>query len=151
MQKIIALCFGFLLLGGGVAFAQTGTIPVLSNDEGIAPVPTLISVNPNMLCVQTAVATREAAIGTAFTTFSTSMSSALSTRATALNTAWGMTDAKARRTARNEAWVNYKKASQAAKSTMKTSKKSAWTTFQTASKACKTAVVEFESNDNLAI
>lgn len=143
MKKTLVLSLGILLLGSSLAFAQT--------DGSTTPVATTTSVNANIACVQTAVKTREASIGGAFTTFSTSISSALTARASALETAWGTSDAKTRRTLRNEAWANYKKANQSAKSTFKTSKKAAWDAFKTASKACKTQVVESESNDSLSI
>lgn len=143
MKKTLVLSLSVLLLGSSLAFAQT---------EGTAtPVATTTSVNPSISCVQNAVKTREASIGTAFATFSSSMTTALSARATALETAWGTSDAKTRRNLRNEAWVNYKKANQSAKSTFKTSKKAAWEAFKTASKACKTTVVESESNDSLSL
>lgn len=98
-------------------------------------------------CVQSAVATREAAIQKAFTTYANSITLALTNRASALNTAWGITDGPQRRAARKSAWETYRSANQSARTTMKSSKKAAWETFRTASKNCKVPVAETEEND----
>lgn len=152
MQKTLVLSLSILLLGGSISFAQNTVAPVLSNDTGFVPeLTTRITPPTNIICVQNAVKVREASIGTAFTNFSSSISTTLTVRASALDAAWGTSDAKTRKTLRNEAWTNYKKANQTAKATFKTNKKAAWDTFKTASKACKTSVVESEVNDSLSI
>lgn len=99
----------------------------------------------NTACVQAAVDTRETAIGAAFTTFSTAISSALSARKTALHDAWGMTDAKARREARNKAWNDFRTANRTAYKTLRDAKNAAWKAFKEASRACGTPVVESAS------
>ena len=68
--------------------------PVFAQTSGLmaqAPVP---QAKSGFECVQAAVDTREAPVGTAFTTFSTAESAALSARKTALHDAWGMTVAQ---------------------------------------------------------
>ncbi|MEK7588959.1 MAG: hypothetical protein AAB438_04055 [Patescibacteria group bacterium] len=139
MKKLLPLLAIAVLFSTSFAFAQDGT----SNTGTTTPVATTTSVN-NMQCIQTAVATREAAVIAAWTTFSSATSTALSARATALNTAWGMTDAKARRTARNTAWSTYKTDAKKAGYDLKMAKRTAWEAFKTASKGCKTPVVESE-------
>lgn len=165
MKKILLLVLGFVVFGSAVvAFAQSNMnvndsvlncvqAPCPGQTNPTTPVTTSMPpmASTGIACVQTAVVTREAAIGASFSTFSTSMSSTLSARATALANAWSLTDGTARRNARNTAWTEYKNASRTAKSVFKTEKKAAWRTFNEASKTCRVSVVEYEANDNLSI
>jgi hypothetical protein len=88
-------------------------------------------------CVAPAVATREAAIQSVFSTFSTSMSSAFTKRASDLATAWTLTDRTARDTAIKSAHSVFKESSRTAKKTYNTARQSVWQQFSTARKACK--------------
>lgn len=108
----------------------------------VAQTTVVATQTANFACVQTAVDTRETAIGTAFSAFSSSVSSALSARKTALHDAWGMTDAKARREARNKAWSDFRTTNRAAYKTLRDAKTAAWKAFKEASRACGTPVVE---------
>ena len=123
------------------AYAETTGTPT---HGGASMAPTIMQQKPpvDYSCIQKAVDTREDAVGTAFSAFATSESAALSARKTALHDAWGMGDAKARRTARNKAWGDFRTASKTAHSALKTAKESPWKDFEVASKACKTPVVE---------
>ena len=103
----------------------------------------------NVVCVQTAVDAREQAIGSAFTTFSTSESAALSARAAALHAAWGLGDQTSRRTARLAAWSAFKTANQSVFSALRSAKKGAWSTFTTATKSCHTPVVESAAGEGV--
>ena len=88
-QIVVGTLIAVSLIGSN-AFAATTT-----------PSTTVTTSKVDYACVQTAVDVREDAIATAFTTFTSAESAALSARKSALHDAWGMTDAKARRTARN--------------------------------------------------
>lgn len=105
------------------------------------------STPTNVACVQTAVTTREATLLAAFNTYSSAQATALSARGTALTSAWGQTDAAARRAARNAAWDAYKQANKSAASALRSASKSAWDTFRTASKTCGVDVVEEPMGD----
>lgn len=160
MKKILALSLGFILLGSSVAFAQAEN--TLGTPEPISVAVLATNADPittsyqpassNLQCVQGAVKTREAAVASALSTFFVSATTSLATRASALDTAWGLADGKARRSARNAAWSAYQKSTQNARKIFRTSKKTAWDAFKTTSlNTCKTAVVESEENDNLPL
>jgi hypothetical protein len=105
----------------------------------------------NLTCMQTAVGVRETAVGAAYDKHVASMKTAMSDRKTALNTAWGMTDAKARNTAVKAAWGEFRKDRMDSRKSMMTEKKSAWTTFKTTVKnTCQETLPkeEGESNDS---
>jgi hypothetical protein len=116
-----------LALSAAPAFAET-TATVTA-----APVRKTV----DLACMVAAVDAREVALQTAFTTFGTAQTAALTTRASALHTAWGMTDAKARRTALKTAWNTYRTSHRAAVSAHRTAHNSAWSAFRTAAKTCK--------------
>ena len=124
IKKIIggALVVSSLMVGM-VAFAQ--------NTNKGANQATMIA------CVAGAVATREAAIQSAFSAFSTSMTSAFTKRASDLATAWTLTDKTARDTAIKSAHATFKDSSSTAKKTYNTVRQAAWQQFSTARKACK--------------
>jgi hypothetical protein len=95
------------------------------------------STSVDRSCMATAVATREASIKTAWTTFSGSITTALDKRATALVAAWN-TDGDSSKNARKEAWDDWKEASKSAHTKLRSDRKSAWETFKkTAKDSCK--------------
>lgn len=110
---------------GLVAFAQNTNINKGTNQATI------------IACVAPVVATREATIQSAFSTFSTSMSSAFSKRASDLATAWTLTDKIARDTAIKSAHSVFKDTSSTAKKTYNTARQGAWQQFSIARKACR--------------
>ncbi len=126
IKKIIggALVVSSLMVGL-VAFAQN------TNTNNVANQTTM------MACVASAVAVRESAIQSAFSAFSTSMSSAFTKRASDLATAWTLTDRTARNTAIKSAHSVFKESSSTAKRTYNTARQTAWQQFSTARKACK--------------
>lgn len=103
----------------------------------------------NLPCVQIALTTRETAIIAAYDVMSASIRTSLITRQTELTTAWGITDNKARRDARNSAWSKFNKTVKEARKAYKASVNTAWKKFHTDSKACKvnTQGVESASSD----
>ncbi len=129
-------------------FAQvTGGTSVTANTPVVMASSSPKKATVDLACVQTAVDTREDAIGSAFTTFSTAESAALAARKSALHDAWGITSSKDRRVAREKAWTDFRTANRAAFSALRTARKSAWAAFATASKACHTPVVESASSE----
>lgn len=128
-KTLIALASIGLLLSGIPAFAASTSTPTAHSTLNVA-------------CIQSAVDTREDALESAFTAFTTAENTALAARKTALHDAWGTTDATARRTARNKAWSDFRVANRKAFETLRNGRKTAWSTFTTASKACGTGVIE---------
>lgn len=88
-------------------------------------------------CMANAVATREAAIKTAWTTFTGSMASALDKRAAALVAVWNAssTDNQGKL---NQPWITWKTDSKAAHTKLRSERKSAWDAFKkTTRESCK--------------
>ena len=137
IKKIIGgvLVFSSLMIGS-VVFAQTTSTKQVANQA------TLIA------CVAPAVATREAAIQSAFSTFSTSMNSAFTKRAADLAAAWALTDKVTRNTAIKTADSLFRQSVITAKQTYNTARLTARQQFTTSRKACGApAVVENTSAD----
>ena len=89
-------------------------------------------------CMQTAVATREGALISAWEGFSADITTALTARKTALNDAWGKTDATSQREALVKSWQDWKKASKDAHMELQKDRKAAWETFKkTTKESCK--------------
>lgn len=132
-KKIVLGIIAIASLIASPAFAAT-TTPVVK--------ATSTSTKIDYACVQSAVDTREDAIATAFTTFSSAESASLTARKSALHDAWGQTDAKTRRAARSKAWSDFNVANKSAYSALRAGKKAAWATFESASKTCHAPVVE---------
>lgn len=92
----------------------------------------------NLTCMQTAVDTRETAVGTAFDTLQASVKAQLATRKSSLHDAWGMTDNTARKTAIKSAWSKWKTDNRAVHTKLRTDRKNAWESFKTTVKnTCK--------------
>ena len=131
-KSLSVLLVTAVVLTPAFAFAEIST--------STATHPTRVAVD--YTCVQTAVDTREATLGDAFNAFSSAESAALTARKSALHDAWGLSDATARRTARNKAWSDYRTANKAVFTALRTARKAAWSTLTTAEKACKMTNVE---------
>lgn len=136
MNKTKAVVLGAII----VIIALAGATPILA--VRTTAIKTVTDNTSNLVCIQTAVDVREAAIAEAFNVFSASISSALSARKSALHDAWGIANASARHTVRNKAWSDFRNANKAASSALRVSRREAWSAFGTASKACRTPVVE---------
>ncbi len=104
-----------------------------------------ITKQVNASCMQTAIATRESSLLTAFSAFHDDIEEALSDRKDALNTAWGLSEGKSRNTALTTAWKTWKTAHKSATTDFKTSRKSAWDTFKaTVKDTCKVSLPKDE-------
>jgi hypothetical protein len=102
----------------------------------------------DMSCVSAAVATREAALGTAMTTYSASVNAAYATRASALAAAYASTDTTTVKNSVKTAWANFKGAMTAAKKGWQSSKEGAWNAFKTAIKSCGSAAASVADISN---
>ena len=139
-----------IIASAGLASLLLSALPILAaTTTGTQPVSSQALTATTLACVQTAVDAREASIGTAFSTFSTTESAALAARATALHTAWSITDTKARKAARATAWSTFSTANKNAYTALRMARKTAWSTFATASKACHVPVVESSSAEGV--
>ncbi len=97
----------------------------------------LSSTTVDRTCMAAAVATREASLKTAWTTFSNSITSALDDRAADLATAWNASET-GNREASKSAWTDWKKAHKDATTKLKSERKTAWDAFKnTAKSTCK--------------
>ena len=138
LKKILGASLATLALTGVFALAaqanDSNTNVNGNTNQSDIHRPTKAPVN--LTCMTSGVDKREAAISAAFTAFSTANQSALSARQTTLHTAWGLTDAKARRTAIKDAWTAFRTAKRQARATYNTAVKSAWSAFKTDAKAC---------------
>ncbi|MFM2423810.1 MAG: hypothetical protein RLZZ70_197 [Candidatus Parcubacteria bacterium] len=101
-------------------------------------------------CMATAVATREAAIGSAWKDFSADMTSALTKRTEAMVAAWNGSDTGSRE-ALKKAWATWRTDSKAAHTGLKADRKAAWDAFKkTAKDSCKVAVPKEEGLESAA-
>ncbi|MCU0677963.1 MAG: hypothetical protein MUF19_00040 [Candidatus Pacebacteria bacterium] len=114
------------------------------------------STTVDRTCMAAAAATRESAIKTAWTTFTSSVTTALDKRGTALASAWGAsTDGN--REAVKKAWTDWKKDKTAANSKLKNDRKAAWDAFKkTAKESCKVTTpkeegLERSGSDSIAL
>jgi hypothetical protein len=94
-------------------------------------------VQVDATCVKPAVATREAAIAAAWSTYASAMSTAYANRSAALAVAWSNSDASVRAQAELTAWTNFRDAAKTARNNLATAKKNAWTAFKNTAKSCK--------------
>lgn len=103
----------------------------------------------NLSCVQDAVADRETSILASYEKHFTAMKTALTDRKTALNTAWGKTDAKERRTAIKNVWKEFRTDKAASHKLLIKERKAAWKTYRDTMKTeCKEKVPAEESEVN---
>lgn len=132
-KALITTAVALSILGGHIAFAQTGA--TTRGDAAMQRRPAPRS-DINGACVATAVGVRDDALMSAHTTRSSAIVSALGVRKTEVQGAWNMTDAKARRVAREAAWKKFRGAAETARRTFRASAESAYTSFNTAVKTC---------------
>lgn len=102
----------------------------------------------DLVCMQTAVATRETAVVSSFDTYFTTLKTALTARMDDLKAAWALTDATARQEAIKKAWSDFDAAMKGDRETLKTAKKSVWDAFQTSKKTCHAANDAKDSKDD---
>lgn len=114
------------------------------------------STTVDRTCMAGAVATREASIKTAWTTFTGSVTTALDKRSSALAAAWGAS-ADGNREAVKKAWTDWKKDRTAAQAKLKNDRKGAWDAFKkTAKESCKVTTpkeegLERAGSDSIAL
>jgi hypothetical protein len=91
----------------------------------------------DLVCMQTAVAKREASMQSAQQVYVAAWSAALTKRAVDLKAAWQITTSKERMVAIRASWKTFHTSMKAAKKTHQESHKLAWKTFRTDAKACR--------------
>lgn len=140
MKKVIAS-----IAGVGLVIALGVTTVGAQNLTTTPPIKTEKTFD--VACVQAAVDKRETSLIAVADTANASIKAALETRKTELKSAWAVTVAKDRQTARKGAWDKYSAAAKATKQALLTSRKSAGTTFKTDMKACGTAVAAVAASE----
>ncbi len=138
--SIILVSFGFISVTPAHAENSTATTTQsqLKNKKA--------SKNVDASCMQSAVATRESSLLTAFTTFHEDIEEALTTRLEALDTAWGLSTGKERTKALASAWKTWKTDHKEITDEFKSSRKSAWDTFKSTVKStCKETLPKDEA------
>lgn len=108
-------------------------------------------------CMSTAVKTRETAIATAWTSFTSDVTTALTKRKDALIAAWDIEGAADRSKAIRAAWATWKTEKKTAHTDLRSDRKAAWDTFKkTAKEQCKVTVpkeegLEKSSSDTISL
>ncbi len=139
-KKVLVLGSMLLLLSLAVfpAFAETDVTPAATTVTNTATVTTRAAdVVAKIVCVKTAVATREAALAVAVATHSQAVQAAYATRANELAGAYSNTTLKKLQAGVKVSWVDFNRSIKAATKAWKTNKNAIWATFRTAVKACK--------------
>lgn len=149
-KHIITFASAFFLSIPLLVSAQDGTSVNVMNSTSLREVhdmkkmystSTATSTKPGIkvvdpMCIQNAIEKRDTAVITAFSGFSTSVTTALTVRKDALKAAVILTDKNAKETARKAAWSTFKTSSKTAATTLRTARRAAWTTYETDTKAC---------------
>lgn len=113
--------------------------------------PALAKTAPDLSCMKTAIAVREAVVQKAFTAYTQSINTSLAKRATDLAAAWDLTETASRRAAIKSAWVSFRTTKQTAKKMYVKSRNALWATFKSSSKACHLPTGEEPSNESLDV
>ena len=141
-KKIIIAAVSVALLSAGtLAFADT------MMEGGVTANTTTQVMTTKIQCVGAAVATREASIDSAMTSFTASSNSAYSARATALQQAYTQTTAVSVRASVKSAWMVFASSIKTARKAWQTLRTQAWTTFRAQAKVCKAPVGVSDSAD----
>ncbi len=148
-QKTLLVTFALVL---GVLFVLAAPTPseaaTGSSESSTATSTKGMNKKVNLTCMATAIDTREDAVMTAWKNFSSTTIAALGVRKTALHTAWGMTEMKARTAAVVKAWKEWRSASMKAHKALRGERKAAWDAFKkTAKDTCKMPTPKEESQD----
>ena len=117
----------------------SSTRPAFTNKDGFRNATSTSALSATAIaCVSTAVTTREQALGTGVTSYTSSVSSAYATRASALSSAYTGASADIIRPAVKSAWTAFSSSVSTAKKAWKTAQQSAWKDFKTAVALCGT-------------
>ena len=92
----------------------------------------------DLACMQAAIEKRENALIAAVDANNAAWKASLTTRRDELIAAWKLTDSKARREAVKAAWKKFRDARKTQRETLRTARKNAWEQFKKDAKACKT-------------
>ena len=147
-QRTLLITLTFVL---GVLFALAVPTPSEAAHGSSASSTKGIGKKVDLTCMATAIDTREDAVMDAWEDFSSTTITALGVRRTALHTAWGMTEMKARTAAVVKAWKTWKTSSMNAHKELRSDRKAAWDAFKkTAKDTCRTTLPKEESQGTVA-
>ena len=127
--------FVFSVAFGSIAYAENFATSTPSRPEKSAKPEKKSTLDS--ACMVKAVEKRENTVISAHDTLSGAVKTALTKRKTALMSAWGLTVAKDRRTARLAAWNAFRTEQKATRKAHLTAVKDAWKLYKTEAKACK--------------
>ena len=127
-----------IIVGTMIVSAALSAGAALAQDTGNTNSPaSTVKKTLDLPCAAAAVAKREAAVSSAFSTKSSAISAALSQRATDLAAAWAITTAKDRNAAIKAAWKTFNTSAKTARTTYMKASRAAWTAFRADAKACR--------------
>ncbi|MFM2415167.1 MAG: hypothetical protein RI911_860 [Candidatus Parcubacteria bacterium] len=132
MKNIIVIGALASLIGGHIAFAQTGTTTQTSDRMAKPARPPAL----NGACVATAVGVRDDALIAAHNTRNTALTAAIGVRKTEVQAAWNLTESKARRVAREAAWKKFQGTANTTRREFRVAADTAYLNFNKAVKAC---------------
>ncbi len=128
------------IIGAGLALAVLAGLAGTAYAEGTGTTtpPHQPALNPTTIaCVRTAVTNRESSLDSAIGIYTQSVNTAYSTRASALASAYTLTDRTSIRNAVRAAWSAFNSSMKSARKAWQSARESAWNTFRTASRTCK--------------
>ena len=129
-KMIVATMIASMALSGSAALAQT-------TPSTTSTPPSPVRKTIDLPCVAAAVATREAAISTAFSAKATAIEAAFTQRASNLAAAWAITTAKDRNAAIKAAWKTFNTSAKTARTAYLTANRAAWKAFAASAKVCR--------------
>ncbi len=137
------------MMGSGAVRPKMGSGMMMPRDGmkgGKSQSGTTVLTSEQLTCLRTAVAKRESALMGEVTMMNSTISSAFMTRATALDSAYQVSDKEARKTSVDTAWSIFKSSTDIARKTGQDTQKSTWDTFKTDTKACNVWGADTDGN-----
>lgn len=138
LKKSITVLIACAVLG------ITAPVSAQTSAQNTTPNPAVVE---RIVCVGRASATREAALGSAMTTFTVAQNAAYSARATALVAAHKLTTLPATKTAVTRAWANFGTSVKAARKNWRAAHNSAWKQYRATAGTCRAGAGLIEVGD----
>ena len=136
-------------MGSGMQRPKMGSGTMMPRDGmkgGKSQSGTTVLTSEQLTCLRTAVAKRESALMGGVTMMNSTISSAFMTRASALDSAYQVSDKEARKTAVDTAWSTFRSSTETAQKTTQDTQKSTWDIFKTDTKACNVWGADTDGN-----
>ncbi|WP_143053027.1 hypothetical protein [Nitrosovibrio tenuis] len=109
-------------------------LPVLAQQSA-----TTVSSKIDVLCIQSAIDTRDTTLANMVSDWSSSTKNALEARRDALKGSWSISDYKTRRLAQRKAWSDYRKVLRSANTTKTKERSRTWKKFEHDRRQCEGA------------